>query len=149
KVSLVITPHLGEAAYLLDTDIEKVKKDQKATAEKLAEKYQAIVVLKGAHSLVTTFDKEVFLNPTGNSGMATAGMGDVLTGCIGGLIVQGMEIEPAVICSVFIHGLAGDIAADEIGKQGIVAGDLLPRIPAAIEQVGEDTGLYQFPQIIL
>ncbi|MCL5037733.1 MAG: NAD(P)H-hydrate dehydratase [Chloroflexi bacterium] len=149
KAPLIITPHLGEAAHLLGITIDEVKKDLKDAALKLAEKYNATVVLKGAHSLVATVDGEVFLNPTGNPGMASAGMGDVLTGCIGALVAQGLETEPAAICGVFLHGLAGDIAADEIGKQGIIAGDVAKRIPAAFEELGEETGLYRFPQIIL
>lgn len=127
----VLTPHPGEMGRLLDMTAEDVNKDRLGTARLAAELWGAIVVLKGARTIVAFPDGEVYINTTGNSGMATGGTGDVLTGVIAGLIAQGLSSHAAAVAGVHIHGLAGDIAAAS-GMIGLVAGDVLNSLPAAI-----------------
>jgi ADP-dependent NAD(P)H-hydrate dehydratase / NAD(P)H-hydrate epimerase len=97
-----------------------------------AMKYKVTLVLKGAGTVIATPDGRVFINSTGNPGMATGGMGDVLTGMIGSLLAQGYTASQAACLGVYLHGLAGDLAAQEKGEMGMIAGDLIEQIPAAI-----------------
>ena len=123
----VITPHPGEAATLLATDIASVEQDRFKAIERLFEEYNAIVVLKGAGSLIYDGLSPVDICPFGNPGMATAGMGDVLSGIIASLMAQGYEKDTAVKMGVCLHSQAADLAADS-GQIGLVASDLLPFI---------------------
>ncbi len=95
-------------------------------------------MLKGAHSVVADPDGNVFINPTGNPGMATAGCGDVLSGIIGGLLAQGVEPFEAAIAGVYLHGRAGDIAAHATGTASVMAGDLVRSIPDAMISVQDE-----------
>ncbi|MBI5887748.1 MAG: NAD(P)H-hydrate dehydratase [Deltaproteobacteria bacterium] len=126
---VVITPHPGEAARLLGSSAADVQADRLGAAERLAQKSGAIVALKGASTVVAAPDRRVWINPTGNAGLSTAGTGDVLSGMIGGLLAAGYPPLDAAIAAVYMHGLA----ADELKKNGIEAGmmatDLLPVIP--------------------
>jgi len=131
----VLTPHPGEMARLLGTTTEDVVNNSVELCRECARQYRAITVLKGAHSLIATPEGDVHINPTGNAGMATAGMGDVLTGIITGLIAQGAPSRDAALLGVYLHGLAGDMAASELGGRGLVASDLISRIPHAIERL--------------
>ena len=121
----VITPHPGEAARLLKTDVTTVQSDRYQSAKMLYEKYQAPVVLKGAGSIVTDLQGNLLVCNAGNPGMSTGGMGDVLTGVIAGLIAQGADIETATQAGVLIHARAADLAA-EFGERGMMATDLMP-----------------------
>jgi len=114
----VITPHPGEAARLLGCDMGEIQADRVAAAKQLAERYKCSVVLKGAESICITGSNEIFINRTGNPGMSSAGMGDVLTGMIAAFIAQGMKPDQAILLAVYLHGAAGD----EINKQGISTG---------------------------
>ncbi len=134
----VLTPHPKELSRLLNCEVSEIQSDRIASAIKAAEKFQCVVVLKGSMSIVANPDREVFINPTGNPGMSTAGAGDVLSGIIGGLLAQGVDAFQAAAAGVYIHGRAGDILAEEIAECGIIAGDIQRTIPFAIESIKDD-----------
>lgn len=121
----VLTPHPGEAARLLGADIATVQSDRYAAARELAGRFGAVVVLKGAGSLIAHPDGRVAVSPWGNPGMATAGMGDVLTGVVGALLAQGATAWEAACLGVGLHARAGDVAVAEDGERGLIASDLL------------------------
>jgi NAD(P)H-hydrate epimerase len=123
----VLTPHPGEAARLLAADTRSVQLDRPAAAAALAERFQGVVVLKGTGSLVAAPGAVTALSLAGNPGMASAGMGDVLAGVIGGLHCQIKDLGTSARVGVVIHGLAGDTAAEQ-GERGLVASDLLPAL---------------------
>ncbi|MGH7849166.1 MAG: ADP-dependent NAD(P)H-hydrate dehydratase, partial [Thermodesulfobacteriota bacterium] len=100
-----------------------------------ARKHKVILVLKGARSLVTTPGGRVYVNTSGNPGMASGGMGDVLTGIIGGFLAQRLSPEDAAQLGVFLHGLAGDLCALERGQAGIIAGDLADVLPRTLSEL--------------
>jgi ADP-dependent NAD(P)H-hydrate dehydratase / NAD(P)H-hydrate epimerase len=128
---LVLTPHAGEMSRLRGLPIGTIEADRIGTVLNACREWGAVVVLKGASSLTADPAGRVLVNPTGNSGMATAGSGDVLTGVIAGLIGQGAEIPAAAWCGVFLHGLAGDIASRATGERALIAGDLLASLGKA------------------
>lgn len=134
---VIVTPHLGEMAYLLGIGIDDVKKDRLGIAKQFAQKHQLIVVLKGARTIIADPEGNIFINSTGNSGMATAGCGDVLTGMIAGLLAQKLSTLDAAKLAVFLHGLAGDLVLEEKGKYSLIATDLIDKIPAAIKEIRE------------
>jgi NAD(P)H-hydrate epimerase len=133
KAAVVLTPHPGEMARLLGTTAGAVQRDRIGTAQDFARKHGVTVVLKGAGTVVATPRGEAFVNASGNPGMATGGTGDVLTGMIGSLLAQGYGPEDAARLGVHLHGLAGDLAVREKGEAGMIAGDLIEMIPAAIK----------------
>jgi NAD(P)H-hydrate epimerase len=124
----VLTPHPGEAARLLDTSIEAVQADRLAAIYALQNKYGGTVVLKGAGTLVLTSNQQLFVCNAGNPGMATGGMGDVLSGLIGGLLAQGLTPANAACLGVVLHAMAGDLAVAESGMRGLLATDLIPYV---------------------
>lgn len=127
----ILTPHPGELARITGLSISEINADRVRSARECAQLLGSILVLKGAGTVVAFPDGEVYINTTGNAGMATGGSGDVLTGVIAGFLAQGLSSHDAALCGVYVHGLAGDIVAQK-GMLGMVAGDLLPAIPAAI-----------------
>jgi NAD(P)H-hydrate epimerase len=131
---LVITPHPGEFARLLGTTAAAVQADREALAARFAASFGVVVVLKG-HDTVVTDGRRVSRNPTGNPGMATGGTGDVLTGLLAALLGQGVEPFAAAQLAVYLHGLAGDLARDQLGEPSLVATDLLDYLPRAFRQV--------------
>jgi NAD(P)H-hydrate epimerase len=131
----LLTPHPGEAARLLGCGIAEVQADRLASARRLAAESGAVVALKGARTVVAHPDGRATLNPTGNPGMATGGTGDVLTGIAGGLLAQGVAAGEALGAAVYLHGLAGDLAAEARGEAGLVAGDVADAIPTAIRRI--------------
>ena len=134
RAPVVLTPHPGEAARLLGTSAAEVEADRVAAARALAELTRAVVVLKGAGTLVcdgAVGDGFVTINPTGGPALATAGSGDVLTGVVAALVGQGLEVGEAARAAVYLHGLAGDLAAGRIGPVGVTASDVLESVPAA------------------
>jgi hydroxyethylthiazole kinase-like uncharacterized protein yjeF len=138
--ALVLTPHPGEMARLLGSTVAAVQHDRLGSAQRAAAKYKAYVVLKGFHTIVTTPNGDSFINSTGNPGMATAGTGDVLTGILAGLTAQlGTEHWERVIgLGVYLHGVAGDIAAEKVGEAPLIASDLIESIPAAYARLHSD-----------
>jgi len=135
KNEVVITPHPGEMARLTGLDIQHIQANRIETARKYSRLWGVTVVLKGAKTIVAHSSGKVYINPTGNSGMATAGSGDSLTGIIASLIGQGAGAFEAAVAGVYLHGLAGDIAAEQKGKYGVIASDIVDSIPAAIDKV--------------
>jgi NAD(P)H-hydrate epimerase len=134
KSPAVITPHPGEMARLAGISTSEVQADRPGTARTFAQNFNVILVLKGAQTLIALPDGRLFLCPAGNPGMATGGMGDVLTGMIAGLAAQGMSLENAAVAGVFIHGLCGDLLADTFGGFGFLAGDMIRTIPEIIHR---------------
>jgi hydroxyethylthiazole kinase-like uncharacterized protein yjeF len=132
RAPIVLTPHPGEMARLIGATVPEVQADRLGVAADFVRRYPATLVLKGARTIIAGRSGAMTINSTGNPGMATAGTGDVLTGMIAGLIAQGYEPEVAAGLGVYLHGLAGDLAAAEVGAVGLLAGDLIHRIPAAI-----------------
>jgi hydroxyethylthiazole kinase-like uncharacterized protein yjeF len=135
----VLTPHPGELSRLTGLPVATINADRLAAAREAAARFGAIVVLKGAGTVVAYPDGEAFINTTGNAGLATGGTGDVLTGVIAAFIAQGLTSHDAAVAGVYIHGLAGELAS---GTRivGLAAGDLLPALPAAIARGRGDAG---------
>ncbi len=122
----LLTPHPGEAARLLGTDIPTIQQDRERAIGQIARRYRAGVILKGAGSLVHFPDRPVWLNSTGNPGLAAPGMGDVLAGIIAALAAQGMDMEAAACLGVHLHGSAADDAVQEgLGPYGLTAGEVI------------------------
>ncbi len=136
-VPAVLTPHPGEMARLLGLMPMDVQQDRIGCARGLAADLNLHVVLKGARTVIAHPDGAVYINPTGNPGMASGGMGDVLTGAIAGFIAQGMRPEHAARAGVFLHGAAADRLARSMGPWGYLAGDVINALPAAIAEVLE------------
>lgn len=137
KVPIVLTPHPGEMARLAGITTVDVQADRIGTALDFSTKFDVYLVLKGARSIISTPKGEVFINTTGNAGMASGGMGDVLTGVIGGLLAQ--RVDPADACKlgVFVHGLSGDLVAAQNGEAGIIASDVANKLPEAIREISK------------
>jgi len=135
RAQTVLTPHPGEAARLLGLETAEVAADRRGAVRRAAAETGAVVVLKGHQSLVATPDGSVYVNQTGNAGMATGGTGDVLTGLVGSLLAQGYEPLAAALLGVYLHGLAGDRVAEERGLVGLAAGDLVEALPGAFEEL--------------
>jgi ADP-dependent NAD(P)H-hydrate dehydratase / NAD(P)H-hydrate epimerase len=131
--SLILTPHPGEMARLIGSTVKEVQNDRIGVSRSFSQGSNAFLVMKGYRTLIATPRKEIFINPTGNPGMATGGTGDVLTGMIGGLISQGEDILTALRVAVYLHGLAGDRVAREKGEKSLVATDLIEQIPQLLK----------------
>jgi len=130
----VLTPHPGEMTCLTGLSREAIQDDPVGILQKTAAQFQAIIVLKGAHSLIGFPDQRVVVNTTGNHAMATAGSGDVLTGAIAAMVGTGLPLDQAVCKGVALHGAAGDIAASDIGADGVTASDILAYLPEAVRR---------------
>lgn len=130
---LIMTPHPGEFARLLGTDIASVQAERRESAVRFAAEHGIIMVLKG-HGTVVTDGRGIYINTTGNPGMATGGTGDVLSGVIAALLGQQLEPFAAAQLGVHIHGLAGDLARDDLGDVSLIASDLLDYLPRAFRQ---------------
>ena len=132
KAPVIITPHPAEFGRLTRMTPREVNADREAQAARFASEYGVVTVLKGAGTVIASPKGDVMLNPTGNSGMATGGSGDVLAGMTGALLAQGAEPFSAAAAAVFLHGMAGDIAAERLGKTSMLPSDLIECIPAAL-----------------
>ena len=138
KAKVVITPHPGEMAKLLASTPSKIQEDRLKAAKTAAQRYNCVVVLKGARTLIANPEGMLCINPTGNAGMASGGSGDVLSGIIGAFLARGMQPYNAAAAGVYIHGLAGDIAAQNKGKISLAAGDIIEYLHEAIRKTLPD-----------
>lgn len=133
---IIMTPHLKEMDRLIGSacngDYDRLTK-----ACEMAARHEVYIILKGHHTAICTPEGKVYFNNTGNSGMATAGSGDVLTGIITGLLGRGYSEEKACILGVYLHGLAGDIAIRELGKESLIASDIINNLPKAFKLLEE------------
>ena len=127
---VVLTPHPGEMARLLGISTAAVNADRIGAARRLVDLTGAAVLLKGARTVIATPDGAVSINSSGNPGMATPGMGDVLSGIVGALLARGMSPGDALVLGAFAHGFAADRLADRVGPVGYLAGDLAAELPA-------------------
>jgi len=127
----ILTPHPGEMARLLPTTTAAVQEDRLRTTREAARKFAAVVALKGARTIVAAPDGQAYIVPTGNPGMATGGMGDVLTGVIAALVGQRMPLLAAAWAGAYLHGLAGDLVAEETGTAGMLAREVADAVPRA------------------
>ncbi len=128
RTNWVLTPHPGEAARLLSTEVSTVQADRFAAVAEIQRRYGGVVLLKGAGTLIASQDQTIQVCPYGNSAMATAGMGDILSGIIGSLIAQGLSLQTAAELGCCIHSTAADMAVDERGDRGLVATDTVSYI---------------------
>lgn len=131
KAPAIITPHPGEMARLLHSTPKTVNSNRENTAIDFAKKFGVVTVLKGAGTIIASPEGEVYINHTGNSGMATGGSGDVLSGIIGSLLAQGAAPINAAAAGVFLHGTIGDLAAEKLGKISMLPTDMIDMIPTA------------------
>ena len=138
KGSLVLTPHPGELSRLVGRSTKEIVGNPIEAAKEAAEKFNSIVLLKTAPTVIASPDGIIFINSTGNPGMATAGMGDVLTGVVASLIAQGVLPLNAALAAVYLHGVAGDIAESKRGQAGLIARDVLNNLPRALKSITDD-----------
>ncbi len=132
KGPTIMTPHPGELGRLIGMSGREINDNRIEICVEFARKWNVVLVLKGAPTIVSDRGEISYINTTGNSGLATGGTGDVLTGAIGGFAAQGIDPFHAALCGTYYHGLAGDIAADLIGGRGMIAGDVMELLPEAL-----------------
>jgi len=145
---LILTPHPGEMLRLVGTTDKTALSDRVSAARDFATKHQIILLLKGSRSLIAAPDGRVFVNPTGNAGLGTAGSGDTLTGIITGFMAQAFANRTSdsqrvnaldtTIAALYVGGLAGDVAAEEIGMRAMVASDIRDHLSAAIRSLDKE-----------
>lgn len=132
----VLTPHPGEMARLVGASVPEVQADRIGAVREFCTRHRVWLVLKGARSVIGAPDGSIAINPTGNPGMATGGSGDVLTGMVGAFLARGIDPIGALQAAVYLHGVAGDLAARALGAEGLIAGDILEHIPLALRGPG-------------
>lgn len=131
----VLTPHPGEMARLTGVGINEIQRARANIAQKFAKKWEQVVVLKGANTVIASPAGEIKVSPFANPALATAGTGDVLAGAVAGLIAQGLNGFDAAGCGVYIHGLAGEMLKEKLGESGVLASELLPILPKIIQRI--------------
>lgn len=147
KAPLILTPHIGELSRLNGVPASEIEKDKIKYASEFAKEYGCVLIFKGAPTIISEPGGQTYVNPTGNAGMATAGSGDVLTGIIVGLLAQKMTLPSrsrqkgedihkimldSALAGVYVHGLTGDLAKEEKGEMGMIAGDMMEKIPESL-----------------
>ena len=131
---LILTPHPGEMSRLLGVNVDEIQKNRKGIAKKIVNDYACVLVLKGHNTIVAERRHKLYINKTGNPGMSSAGSGDVLTGMIAAFLGQGLDNFNAAKYGVYLHGLAGDLAAKEKTQISLIASDIIAKIPEAIKR---------------
>ncbi len=139
KCPVIITPHPGEMSRLTGLSIQKIQTNRIKVAQDFARQWKVTVVLKGTRTIVAFPNGDVFINCTGNAGMATGGMGDVLSGIIASLIGQGMNPEDAAVAGVYLHGMAGDVCSENIGQHGLIPTDVIQMLPIVFRQIYDES----------
>lgn len=134
-VPLIITPHPAEMGRLINISVAEIQEKRLDITRAVAKKWNLVAILKGARTIIAAPDGNIYINPTGNPGMATGGSGDVLTGIIAGLLGQGFAPEKAAASATYLHGLAGDMAALKLGQISMLAGDIIKFLPEAIKEL--------------
>lgn len=132
----ILTPHPGEMARLTGDSVTAIEKNRLKTAREFSKRFHCVLVLKGFQTVVASALGQTYINRTGNSGMATAGAGDVLTGMIAALVGQGIDSFESAKWACHWHGLAGDLAASKVGKASMIASDIIENIPRVIHKKG-------------
>ncbi|MFA6321467.1 MAG: NAD(P)H-hydrate dehydratase [Candidatus Omnitrophota bacterium] len=132
KSRLILTPHPGELSRLTGRSVEQIQKNRNDIALSLADEYNIVLVLKGHETVVADPNGQIYINGTGNPGMASGGVGDVLTGIVAAFLAQGVDAFSAAMLGVYFHGLAGDVAAKEKGALSLIATDLLDKLPEVL-----------------
>jgi NAD(P)H-hydrate epimerase len=135
RIPPVLTPHPGEMARLTGKSVVEVNADRVGIARSFAVEHRCHLVLKGARTVIATPDGKVFINPTGNPGMASAGMGDVLAGILTALLGQGLPPEDALKLGVYLHGFVGDTVAESKGEIGLIASDIIEGLPSGMRDL--------------
>ncbi|HOG46708.1 MAG TPA: NAD(P)H-hydrate dehydratase, partial [Anaerolineae bacterium] len=135
QARLILTPHPGELARLRGTTVEAIQADRVTAAAEAAAAWRQVVVLKGAFTVVAAPDRRAVILPFANPALASAGTGDVLAGAIAGMLAQGLAPESAAVVGAYVHGLAGELAREALGEAGVLATDLLPLVPEAMQQL--------------
>ncbi len=133
QVPVILTPHPGEMSRLTGLGINEIQSDRMEVARRYASQWGVTLVLKGHNTVIAAPDGEVYVNVTGNPGMATGGTGDVLSGVIAAFVAQGLRAHMAAVCGVYVHGKAGDEAKKEKGERGLAAMDIVQAIPAVLK----------------
>lgn len=131
----IITPHPAELSRLTGVNVDEIQQNRAKWAWEASREFDCIVLLKGHESIIAVPNGRIFINHTGNSALSKAGSGDVLTGMIAGFCAQGLSLENAACVSVFLHGLAGDLASKNLSEYSVLASDLIKYIPIAIKAV--------------
>jgi NAD(P)H-hydrate epimerase len=134
SVSKILTPHPGEMSRLTGMTKDAIEKNRMSAAKEFAKKNNVVLLLKGHHTVVASVEGKVYINKTGNPGMATAGSGDVLTGMIAAFLAQGLSAFDAAKWGAYLHGKAGDLAAKEVGKPALIASDIIDSIPRVLSR---------------
>lgn len=132
---MILTPHPGEMSRLTGKSIDEIQKDRGDVAKSFAKKWNQVVVLKGANTVIVSPTGEVKVSPFANPALATAGTGDVLVGIIAGFLAQGLNVFDAACLGVYVHGLAGEMLKEKYGNVGNLASDLLPDLPKVIQHI--------------
>lgn len=133
--NVILTPHPLEASRLLKVDISYILENREEVAKRISEMYKCVTVLKGHNTVISDINGDIYINDSGNSALAKAGSGDVLTGIISGLVAQGLNLFEAAKTGVYIHGLSGELASKKLTEYSVMAEDLVSFIPDAIKLV--------------
>lgn len=138
RADVILTPHPGEMARLTGMSIDEIQSDRVKVAQNFSKKWDKLVVLKGANTVIASPNGELAISPFANTLLATAGTGDILAGMMAGLLAQGLNSFDAACLGVFIHGLAAELLKEKFGDSGAIASDLLPLLPQILKELKQE-----------